>query len=170
MPVDNTSEALATGGVDVGALLWRPERLEGGWIRRQREYLPDEAILDPEQQHLVEIESPAAPLARSPVERGRPVLTREDVDEPGAVRAVGLLRQSPEEAEDLLRAAVDAGHQALTGHRPDRLGREHAAELQAFLARKRVEDPADERLVASRAHASLPSARSGSRRDGAAPR
>ena len=54
----------------------------------------DETVLEAEEQHLVEVEAPAASLAGGAVERRRALVAREHVDEPRGVRAAGLLRQA----------------------------------------------------------------------------
>ena len=56
-----------------------------------------EAVLDPEQQHLVEVEPASVALAARPVQRSRAVVGGEDVDERGGIRPVRLLRQPAEE-------------------------------------------------------------------------
>ena len=69
--------------------------------------MPDEPVLDPEEEHLVEIEPPAVPLAARAVQRGGAVVGGKDVDERRGVRAVRLLRQPAEEARRSPRGPVN---------------------------------------------------------------
>ena len=52
----------------------RPEVLEGGRVGRQREHLLDEPLLEPEQEHLVEVEPPAVTLSGGAIQGRRPVV------------------------------------------------------------------------------------------------
>ena len=88
-------------------------------------------------------------LAARPVERGRPVVGGEHVDQRRRVGAVRLLRQAAEEREDLLAPRERACHRALAGHDPRGVAREDVAQREAALLRERVEDAADERFVLS---------------------
>src|SRR5215471_11861849 len=139
-----------------------PERLEGGRVARQREHVGEEAVTQLEEQQLVEVEAPAVPLARCPVERGGAIVRREHVDQTGRVRAVRLLRQAAEEAEDRLTTLICAGHHALARNPPDGVLGEHPAQAEAVPARECIEQPADDVCVAlaSRGHVSPPNGRS----------
>ena len=58
------------------APLGGPEFLERRGVAREREHLLDEAVLDPEQEHLVEVERAARALPGGAVERRRPLVAR----------------------------------------------------------------------------------------------
>ena len=147
---------------DTGAQAQKASNAAG--VGRQRQHLADQAVVDPEEEHLVEIEPPAVALAGGAVQRGRPVVAREHVDELRGVRPAGLFREPREEAEDRLATAVDARHHPVAGHDPHRIGSEQVAEREALLLRERAEDPADDLLVrgagASGGHGFAPTRRS----------
>src|SRR5687768_4684186 len=118
-----------------------PERLEGVGIARQREDALDEPALDPEQEHLVELERASVPRPARAVEGRSAIVAREDVDELGAVGAVRLLRELHEKPEDRLPTLVETSHDAAPGNRPDGVLGEQPTEGESLLPGERIEDP-----------------------------
>ena len=130
-----------------------------------------EPVLDPEQQHLVELQAATLALAARPIERGGPVVRGQHVDQ----RRRCTCRPSPSAGgrgrrRSRSRPRERPRHRAAAGHDPRRVVGEDVAQREALLVRERVEDLADERLVLSACHGSPPSGRSGPRRAAAAPR
>ena len=107
---------------------------------------------------LVDVERSAVPAAERAVERRGAIVGGQHVDQTGAVRASGLLRQPGEEAEDLVATRERARHDAVARDDPCRVLREQPAEREALLAGE-GDDPSDELGVLSAWDGPSPTAR-----------
>jgi hypothetical protein len=120
-----------------------PEGLKGRWICRHGEDLLPAAVVQRDQEDLVDVELAALTSAAGAVDGDGVVTVGERPAELAEVGALGEPSRLAEELEDRGAAVHLAGDGRRAGDAPDGVLGDHLDERASIASAKRVEDPVD---------------------------